>query len=65
MHDDLARVLEGVKCKVIPAMGHTDRIGACNQKLSMRRSEAAKNYLAGKGISPTVLMLMVKVKPDQ
>lgn len=54
MLDDLARVLEGAKYEVILAIGHTDRIGsvAYNQKLSVRRADAVKAYLVGKGIEP-------------
>lgn len=38
--------------EVIIAVGHTDSIGtdAYNQKLSIRRAEAVKAYLKGKGI---------------
>ena len=37
--------------EVIIAVGHTDSIGtdAYNQKLSIRRAEAVKAYLTGKG----------------
>jgi OOP family OmpA-OmpF porin len=54
MLDDLTRVLQGAKYEVILAIGHTDRIGsaAYNQKLSVRRAEAVKKYLVGKGIEP-------------
>lgn len=54
MLDDLARVLQGAKYEVILAIGHTDRIGTLqyNQKLSVRRAEAVKKYLVGKGIEP-------------
>jgi OmpA-OmpF porin, OOP family len=54
MLDDLTRVLQGAKYEVILAIGHTDRIGSLqyNQKLSVRRAEAAKKYLVGKGIEP-------------
>jgi OOP family OmpA-OmpF porin len=54
MLDDLVRVLQGAKYEVILAIGHTDRIGsaAYNQKLSVRRADAVKQYLVGKGIAP-------------
>jgi OOP family OmpA-OmpF porin len=54
MLDDLVRVLQGAKYEVILAIGHTDRIGtaAYNQKLSVRRAGAVKQYLVGKGIAP-------------
>ena len=54
MLDELVRVLQDAKYEVILAIGHTDRIGtqAYNQKLSVRRAEAVKKYLVGKGIAP-------------
>ncbi len=54
MLDDLTRVLQGAKFEVILAIGHTDRIGTAqyNQKLSVRRAEAVKQYLVAKGIEP-------------
>jgi OOP family OmpA-OmpF porin len=54
MLDDLARVLQGATYEVILAIGHADRIGnaAYNQKLSVRRAETVKKYLAEKGIAP-------------
>lgn len=50
--DDLASKLEGVNLEVVIAVGHTDSVGtdAYNQKLSMRRAEAVKAYMVGKGI---------------
>ena len=50
--NDLVDKLAKVKLEVIIAVGHTDSIGtdAYNQKLSVRRSEAVKAYLVGKGI---------------
>ena len=50
--DDLVEKLSHVTLEVIIAVGHTDSIGsdAYNQKLSVRRAEAVKAYLVGKGI---------------
>jgi OOP family OmpA-OmpF porin len=50
--DDLSSKLGGINLEVIIAVGHTDSVGtdAYNQKLSIRRAEAVKAYLQGKGI---------------
>lgn len=50
--DDLASKLGSLNLEVIIAVGHTDSIGsdAYNQKLSVRRAEAVKSYLVGKGV---------------
>jgi len=50
--DDLAAKVKGINLEVIIAVGHADSIGTdeYNQKLSVRRAEAVKAYLAGKGI---------------
>ena len=53
MLDDLVMTLKGATYEVILAIGHTDRIGSVkyNQKLSVRRAEAVKQYLVRKGIA--------------
>ena len=50
--DDLVAKTSAVALEVIIAVGHTDATGtdAYNQKLSVRRSEAVKAYLVGKGV---------------
>ena len=50
--DDLVAKTSAVALEVIIAVGHTDSVGTdgYNQKLSVRRSEAVKAYLVGKGI---------------
>ena len=50
--DDLVAKTSAVALEVIIAVGHTDAAGtdAYNQKLSVRRSEAVKAYLVGKGV---------------
>ena len=50
--DDMVSKLKDINLEVIIAVGHTDSVGtdAYNQKLSVRRAEAVKSYLQGKGI---------------
>jgi OOP family OmpA-OmpF porin len=50
--DDLVAKTSAVALEVIIAVGHTDAVGTdgYNQQLSVRRSEAVKSYLVGKGI---------------
>jgi OmpA-OmpF porin, OOP family len=49
---DLVEKTKSVNLEVIIAVGHTDSVGgdAYNQKLSIARSEAVKNFLVGKGV---------------
>ncbi len=50
--DELVAGLKGTQYDTVTATGHTDRLGAVeyNQKLSERRAEAVKKYLADKGL---------------
>jgi len=50
--DDLVDKTKGINLEVIIAVGHTDSVGAdgYNQGLSIRRSDAVKNYLTTKGV---------------
>ena len=50
--DDLSAKVRGVNLEVVIAIGHADSIGsdAYNQKLSVRRADSVKAYLASKGI---------------
>jgi OOP family OmpA-OmpF porin len=50
--DDLVSKMSGINLEVIIAVGHTDSDGsdAYNQKLSVRRAEAVKDYLTSKGV---------------
>ncbi len=52
--DDLVSKLAGVNLEVIIGVGYTDRLGslAHNQKLSVNRATAVKDYLVSKGIEP-------------
>jgi OOP family OmpA-OmpF porin len=49
---DLVDKTKGVNLEVIIAVGHTDSVGsdAYNNKLSVARAEAVKNFLTGKGV---------------
>lgn len=53
--DELAAKVAAIDLEVIIVSGHTDSIGAdaYNQRLSLRRAEAVKRYLVGKGIPAT------------
>jgi OOP family OmpA-OmpF porin len=50
--DDLVSKMGGINLEVIIAVGHTDAVGgdAYNQKLSIKRADAVKNYLTSKGV---------------
>ncbi|MES2959756.1 MAG: OmpA family protein [Pseudomonadota bacterium] len=50
--DDLVSKTSGINLEVIIAVGHTDAVGTdgYNQQLSVRRSDAIKAYLVGKGV---------------
>jgi OmpA-OmpF porin, OOP family len=50
--DDLVGKMSGLNLEVIIAVGHTDSVGSdkYNQALSIRRAEAVKAYLVGKGV---------------
>lgn len=52
--DDFAGRIRDIDLEMITAVGHADRFGsgAYNQRLSERRVETVKIYLAGKGIEP-------------
>ena len=52
MLDDLVRQLKGTTYEVVVATGHTDRFGSAkyNQKLSVRRAIAVKDYLVSQEI---------------
>lgn len=50
--DDVVSKLGSINLEVIIAVGHTDWVGtdSYNQSLSVRRAEAVKAYLIGKGV---------------
>lgn len=53
--EKLAEDVKGVNLEVIVAVGHTDSRGSAdlNQKLSVKRADAVKGFLASKGIDTT------------
>lgn len=53
MLDDLVRQLKSTNYDVVLVTGHTDRIGSAqyNQKLSVRRASAVKDYLQSQAIA--------------
>jgi outer membrane protein OmpA-like peptidoglycan-associated protein len=52
--DQFAEQLNALQYSTVRVVGHTDRIGSpqVNQKLSLRRAQAVKDYLASKQVDP-------------
>jgi OmpA-OmpF porin, OOP family len=52
-----AKIKANPEIKAVIVTGHTDRIGsdAYNQKLSERRANQVKDYLAGQGVDPSII----------
>ena len=50
--DDISNKVKGINLEVVIGIGHADSVGsdAYNQRLSVRRAESVKAYLASKGI---------------
>lgn len=51
--EDIARIMKERGDITLKITGHTDNVGSddANQKLSMRRSEAIRDYLVGRGVA--------------
>ena len=64
--DNLVSRLAGVNVEVILSTGYTDRIGkdAYNQKLSLRRANAVKQYLVSKGVASNLIQTEGKGEAD-
>jgi OOP family OmpA-OmpF porin len=55
--DALAEKMQGADLTAIHVVGHTDAVGtdAYNDKLSVRRAQAVRDYLVGKGVDPNLI----------
>lgn len=60
--NEFAAKLKGRKIEKITVMGHTDRFGTAefNQKLSQKRADAVKAYLASKGVDKSKVVAQGK-----
>ena len=60
--NEFAAKLKGRKIEKIAVMGHTDRFGSAelNQKLSQKRADAVKAYLASKGVDKSKVVAQGK-----
>ncbi len=57
LNDAAAKIKANPELKAVIVTGHTDRIGsdAYNQKLSERRANLVKDYLAAQGVDPALI----------
>ena len=57
LNDAAAKIKANPEIKAVIVTGHTDRIGsdAYNQKLSDRRANQVKDYLASQGVDPSII----------
>ncbi len=57
LNEAAAKIKENPVLKAVIVTGHTDRIGsdAYNQKLSERRANLVKDYLAAQGVDPSIV----------
>ncbi len=57
LNDAAAKIKANPELKAVIVTGHTDRIGsdAYNQKLSERRANLVKDYLAAQGVDPSII----------
>lgn len=57
LNEAAAKIKANPEIKVVIVTGHTDRIGsdAYNQKLSERRANQVKDYLAAQGVDPSII----------
>jgi len=64
--DRIVKALGRVHSPQVQITGYTDRIGTAtyNQKLSLRRAEAVRNYLVGHGVPSTAVTVVGKGESD-
>jgi OmpA-OmpF porin, OOP family len=62
--DDLVAALKGSQYDAVAATGHTDRLGSVdyNQRLSLRRADAVRQYLIDKGLDGAKITSLGKGK---
>jgi OOP family OmpA-OmpF porin len=66
LNDAAAKIKANPELKAVIVTGHTDRIGsdAYNQKLSERRANLVKDYLAAQGVDPSIIEAVGKGESD-
>ncbi len=66
LNDAAAKIKANPELKAVIVTGHTDRIGsdAYNQKLSERRANLVKDYLAAQGVDPALIEAVGKGESD-
>jgi OOP family OmpA-OmpF porin len=64
--DALAAEMQGADITAIHVIGYTDSVGtdAYNEKLSLRRADAVRDYLVSKGVNASVIDAEGKGKRD-
>jgi OOP family OmpA-OmpF porin len=62
LNEAAAKIKTNPELKAVIMTGHTDRIGsdAYNQKLSERRANIVKDYMAAQGVDPSIIEAVSK-----
>jgi OOP family OmpA-OmpF porin len=64
--DDLVEKMQGADLTAIHVVGYTDSVGtdAYNDKLSVRRAQAVRDYLVSKGVDANLIDVQGRGKKD-
>ena len=64
--DELAGQMQGADIQAIHVVGYTDGVGtdAYNDKLSLKRADAVRDYLVGKGVNASLIDTQGRGKRD-